>query len=195
MFGLANRSVVAAIERLPGAEQCKGYTPTTFDESVVLGNAESEKGNAQLSESNSPIGKGDSMGNAQLSESNSPIGKGDSMGNTESEKDNAESASKPRIPQGDGQTDESDFDMEDEFDDDDDDEEEEAEAVEDEFDDDDSPSLSDSLLVESDAESEAPRGNRSKRPAKQRSTPKHSTQLRVRCRITPEGVEAEDTLM
>ena len=149
MFGLANRSVVAAIERLPGAEQCKGYTPTTFDESVVLGNAESEKGNA-------------------------------------------ESTTKPSIPQGDGQTDESDFDMEDEFDDDDDDDE--AEAVED-LDDDDSPSLSDSILVESDAESEAPRGNRSKRPAKRRSPPKHSTQLRVRCRITPEGVEAEDTLM
>ena len=163
MFGLANRSVVAAIERLPGAELCKGYTPTTFDESVVLGNAELEKGNAELEK-----------GSVQL------------------EKGNAESPSKPSIPQGDGQTDESDFDMEDEFDDDDDDDE--AEAVED-LDDDDSPSLSDSILVESDAESEAPRRSRSKRPAKQRSTPKHSTKLRVRCRITPEGVEAEDTLM
>lgn len=112
------------------------------------------------------------------------------MGNAESEKGNAQSPSKPSIPQGDGQTDESDFDMEDEFDDDDD----EAEAVED-LDDDDSPSLPDSILVESDAESEAPRRSRSKRPAKQRSTPKHSTKLRVRCRITPEGVEAEDTLM
>lgn len=113
------------------------------------------------------------------------------MGNAESEKGNAQSPSKPSIPQGDGQTDESDFDMEDEFDDDD---EEEAEAVED-LDDDDLPSLSDSILVESDAESEDPRRSRSKRPAKQRSPPKHSTKLRVRCRITPEGVEAEDTLM
>ena len=122
MFGLANRSVVAAIERLPGAELCKGYTPTTFDESVVLGSAELEKGNAELEKGSAQSEKGSAeleKGNAELNESNSPIGKGDLMGNAESEKGNAESPSKPSIPQGDGQTDESDFDMEDEFDDDD----------------------------------------------------------------------------
>lgn len=167
MFGLTNRSVVAAIERLSGVENCKGYIPTTFEEVPAEGNAQSEQGIAQ---SEGVININPSLGNSQIEMGNFQIG--------------------TSIPQGDGQLDESDFDMEDELEEMIEEEEEEVMRAEEE----ESSLLSESILVESDEES-AIGSKRKKRTPKPRSDLKQGTKLRVRCRVTPDGYEAEDTLM
>lgn len=174
MFGLTNRSVVAAIERLSGVENCKGYIPTTFEEVPAEGNAQSEQGIAQ---SEGVININPSLGNSQIE-----------MGNSQIEMGNFQIGTS--IPQGDGQLDESDFDMEDELEEMIEEEEEEVMRAEEE----ESSLLSESILVESDEES-AIGSKRKKRTPKPRSDLKQGTKLRVRCRVTPDGYEAEDTLM